>query len=240
MTIEEVSASKQFISKEKRLSLTPKEGSTNKKKKWYVEFICEKCEETVVNVYQKNTWNFMCGKCSRGRKTTEEFVSEAKAVHGDRYCYDKTNYVNNGTKVTITCLIHGDFYQRPTDHVGGKTSCPVCSARERSQIVPSHLVDSKCTMYWGYFPSINMWKIGVTCQNLEDRFGYTGETMEVIWAQEMVYSGAVVLEKRIKMSTRDIRYSGNEKLLKNGGDYELFYKNVLPTYETVKDILDGT
>ena len=35
--------------------------------------------------------------------TTEEFIAKAKAVHGDKYIYDKSVYVNSKKKVIITC-----------------------------------------------------------------------------------------------------------------------------------------
>lgn len=53
------------------------------------------------------------------RKTTKEFIENAKKVHGDKYNYDKVNYINNKSKVVITCPIHGDFEQRPNDHLSG-------------------------------------------------------------------------------------------------------------------------
>ena len=57
--------------------------------------------------------------------TTEEFITKAKAVHGDRYDYSKVKYINNQTKVCIICPIHGDFIQRPLDHIQG-SGCPEC------------------------------------------------------------------------------------------------------------------
>lgn len=239
MNIEEVSTSKEFISKEYRLSLNQKEGSSNTKKKWYVTFTCEKCLEVVTNVFQKNTWKFQCGRCSRGRKTTAQFIEEAKKVHGERFSYEKTKYINNSTPLLITCSLHGDFFQRPTDHVGGQTVCPICSARERTQAIPLHLREQECTLYWGYIPSINMWKIGVTVQNLNKRFSYKEETLSLIWSKSLPYSEAVSLEKEIKTSTREVRYNKDKKLLANGGDYELYYENIFPTYEKVKELLDA-
>ena len=41
------------------------------------------------------------------RKTTEQFIAEAKAVHGDKYDYSKVEYKNNKTKVCIICPIQG-------------------------------------------------------------------------------------------------------------------------------------
>ena len=59
------------------------------------------------------------------RKTTEEFIEEAKKIHGDKYDYSKVDYKNNKTKVTIICPEHGEFEQRPSDHLQGK-GCVKC------------------------------------------------------------------------------------------------------------------
>lgn len=57
------------------------------------------------------------------RKTTKEFIEEAKMVHGNKYDYSKVVYVNNNTKVEIICPEHGSFFQRPNDHLK-KNGCP--------------------------------------------------------------------------------------------------------------------
>lgn len=51
--------------------------------------------------------------------TTDCFIKRAKEVHGDVYDYSKVNYVNNHTKVCIMCPVHGEFWQRPNDHLNG-------------------------------------------------------------------------------------------------------------------------
>lgn len=67
-----------------------------------------------------------CPRCSnRVRLTSEEWIENAKKVHGDAYDYSKVEYVNNKTKVCITCPIHGDFYQAPSSHLTG-VKCPKC------------------------------------------------------------------------------------------------------------------
>lgn len=58
--------------------------------------------------------------------TKEEFIEKANIQHRNKYGYDKTVYVNSTTKITITCPIHGDFQQRPGDHVRG-SGCKKCS-----------------------------------------------------------------------------------------------------------------
>lgn len=69
-----------------------------------------------------------CAKIERGKKrrnTFEEFVKCAREVHGDKYIYNDTNYQGNKAPINITCPIHGNFSQRPNDHLEGK-GCPHC------------------------------------------------------------------------------------------------------------------
>ena len=51
------------------------------------------------------------------KKTTEEFIADAHKVHGDKYRYDKVVYVNDRTKVIVTCPVHGDFPITPDAHI---------------------------------------------------------------------------------------------------------------------------
>ena len=60
------------------------------------------------------------------RKTTEEFISEAKLVHGNKYDYSKVVYTNAKSKVTIICPIHGKFEQTSGKHLANQ-GCPKCS-----------------------------------------------------------------------------------------------------------------
>lgn len=57
--------------------------------------------------------------------TRDAFIAKARAVHGDRFSYDKVDYVNSLTKVTITCPDHGDFSQVPSSHIAGH-GCVLC------------------------------------------------------------------------------------------------------------------
>lgn len=59
------------------------------------------------------------------RKTTEEFIEQAKAVHGDKYDYSKVEYTNKYGKVIIICPEHGEFLQSAEAHYNGQ-GCPKC------------------------------------------------------------------------------------------------------------------
>ena len=79
--------------------------------------------------------SYGCPKCGHkninaDRKlTTEEFIKKAKEVHGDKYDYSKVEYKNNKTPVTIICPIHGEFRQRPANHLNGN-GCKKCAVEE--------------------------------------------------------------------------------------------------------------
>ncbi|MDW6058168.1 hypothetical protein SAZ11_08700 [Streptomyces sp. FXJ1.4098] len=64
--------------------------------------------------------------------TTEEFVSRAVQVHGDRYDYSRAEYVNKGQGVEIICRVHGSFWQTPHNHVRQKSGCMRCSGNHQA------------------------------------------------------------------------------------------------------------
>lgn len=67
------------------------------------------------------------------RLTTKKIISNAKKVHGDKYDYTKVNYINNSTKICITCPKHGDFWQMPNNHLSGN-GCPICCKRKEKKV----------------------------------------------------------------------------------------------------------
>jgi len=74
-------------------------------------------------------WNGLgCRKCAfpNANMTTEEFVEKSKLIHGDKYDYSKVEYVNTKTEVCIICPKHGEFWQKPENHLSGN-GCPNCN-----------------------------------------------------------------------------------------------------------------
>ena len=72
-----------------------------------------------------------CPKCSGRNKTTEDFINEANKVHNNLYDYSNVNYINATNKIIITCKIHGEFEQSPTNHLRGN-GCHKCSGRNKT------------------------------------------------------------------------------------------------------------
>ena len=71
-----------------------------------------------------------CRECYKDerKKTIEEFIAQARKVHGDKYDYSKVEYKNANTKVCIICPEHGKFWQTPANHLSGK-GCKKCIGR---------------------------------------------------------------------------------------------------------------
>ncbi len=59
------------------------------------------------------------------RLTTEEFISRARRVHGNKYGYALVEYSGIFTPVKIICREHGEFEQKPIQHLGGH-GCQTC------------------------------------------------------------------------------------------------------------------
>lgn len=59
----------------------------------------------------------------------QNWIKKAKSIHGNKYDYSKVDYVNTNTNVTIICPEHGEFQQRPSEHLKSKVPCPICGGR---------------------------------------------------------------------------------------------------------------
>jgi very-short-patch-repair endonuclease/uncharacterized C2H2 Zn-finger protein len=73
-----------------------------------------------------------CKKCStiiKAKKqtgSTEDFISRAIEIHGDKYDYSKVEYINSNEKIIIICKEHGEFLQNAKGHIQKKSGCPKC------------------------------------------------------------------------------------------------------------------
>lgn len=65
------------------------------------------------------------------RLTLEQFVALARAVHGDKFSY-LGPYKGKHQDTQIVCPTHGEFKQRPNNHLQG-TDCPKCAMNGTSK-----------------------------------------------------------------------------------------------------------
>ena len=88
-----------------------------------------------------------CSKCTNYiRKTTEEFIKEAEAIHGNKYNYSLVKYKGAKTKIEIICSKHGIFKQLPTVHINAKSGCPICNESKGEKAIARYL-DNKNIQY---------------------------------------------------------------------------------------------
>lgn len=92
-----------------------------------------------------------CPKCGlkeisrKNTKTKENFIKQAKEIHGDRYDYSKVEYVNNKTDVCIVCQKHGEFWQTPQVHLRGG-NCPECM-KEKVRMTTEEFIEKAKRKY---------------------------------------------------------------------------------------------
>lgn len=78
----------------------------------------------------------ICARITVGnalRLTLEQFLKKAFKKHENRYDYSKVIYEGTEIKIIIICSRHGEFKQRPHDHLAGK-GCMNCAHEYLSQL----------------------------------------------------------------------------------------------------------
>lgn len=85
-----------------------------------------------------------CLKCFFENITSNlnDFIIKAKQVHGNKYNYNSSVYVNSKVPLAINCPKHGSFLQSPSQHL--EHGCPKCGGTSRLNtndfIIKSNLV----------------------------------------------------------------------------------------------------
>lgn len=118
-----------------------------------------------------------CGKsnaATKRRVSFEDFLKQAKQVHGDKYKYYKEDFTKISAKTKIHCSIHGDFEQMADAHIRQASGCPECgsdSQREKRKmskedfILKSKAVHGDKYNYSKVVYQNNRKKITVICPN---------------------------------------------------------------------------
>ena len=96
-----------------------------------VKIICKE-HGAFEQVPSSHLQNHGCPECSGNnhKKTTEEFILEAKKIHNNKYDYSMVNYINSKTKIKIICKEHGVFEQVSSNHLQGQ-GCPRCAGIQK-------------------------------------------------------------------------------------------------------------
>ncbi len=79
------------------------------------------------------------------KKSQEQFLAEARAIHGNKYDYSKVEYRGANKKVCIICPDHGEFWQIASGHLRG-AGCPFC-VHERQRLGNSLFIAKAKELY---------------------------------------------------------------------------------------------
>lgn len=189
-------------------------------------------EQTSDKHYKYGCWE--CGvkyRTSNRKFNTDECIKLCIEKHGDRYSYDKVNYVDCKTKITITCHKHGDFEQLPINHYLNGHNCPTCANHLKSggyetlsddelrNISPAYLYHVTISGDGELFE-----KIGVTCDP-DTRFRSIGHGYKIVRRRIMKYNtmyGAFKDEQKLHLKFNKYQYIPKYKI---GGYTECYLPN---------------
>ena len=183
-----------------------------------------------------------CKKCNQQPlKTTEQFILDAKKIHGDKYDYSKTEYKGIYEKITVTCNKHGNFTKQAKSFlVGG--GCKYCGY-ENTAIKNAHREN-----IWKYDKWTNMgknsenfnsfkvyivkfkdivtnevfYKIGKTFRTTKERIREIPYTFEII--KEITSDNGIEICKLETSLIKDNKENKYKPLKTFKGQYECFSK----------------
>lgn len=167
---------------------------------------------------------FPCPKCGkidsglRRRIGTERFIGKANQLHNNAYTYENVVYINTDKKVSITCPLHGNFEQTPSNHIRGN-GCPICGQSGFKENKPAIL----------YYVSVNngeAYKIGITNRTIKERFRKDYHKIKVLgYVTFLSGKDARIHETHILRKFIEYKYDGINLL--HNGNTELFKKDIL-------------
>lgn len=135
-----------------------------------VEFICPE-HGSFWSSPNDHLKGYGCGWCSGKQKhTTETWINKVKDLYNKKYTFEHVNYVNNKTKVLVTCPEHGDFDVWPNNFAKEQSGCPMCKNTSQNLLYqkllndfPNETIQEEASPQWLglqrfdiYFPKYNI------------------------------------------------------------------------------------
>lgn len=183
---------------------------------------CKKLESQSIIVQNKVTR--AVEKAERKRldliRRQEIFKQTVLRVWGNTYGLEKTEYIRNKDKVTVTCRVHGDILIKPNDLICGH-GCRKC-ADEHSSYSYHRYSHKPCSLYLVHIKGTELFKIGITDKSLKARFKTDYTKLDVVhiipfntgadaWAIENYLTRVVYKEHRYR--GMPLLESGNTEII---------------------------
>ena len=105
-----------------------------------VEIVCLACAKPFLQTPNSHIQGAGCPLCGvnkfpENKKTKEDFISDAKKVHFNKYDYSEVEYINCKRKVIVLCPSHGKFRVTPDKHLSSHQGCPKCSSQSYPELL---------------------------------------------------------------------------------------------------------
>ena len=204
--------------------------------------ICPDHGEFIQNKTKHMTGQTSCEGCKKNkryenankiRKTTTEFISESRALHGNKYDYSLSKYISAHEDIIIICPTHGQFSQPARNHCVSGKGCRKCGYARPGNggwWKPEEYRDRSTTLYYIKIEgSVPIYKIGISMKDTKKRFRadiLSGINIKVIkeWKFKDGYL-AFINEANIKRKYKKFKYEGLDIL--KSGNTELFTIDIL-------------
>ncbi len=176
----------------------------NKENIWLTCKICGHKFTTNYNRHiSKQSGCFKCEKKLLGikhRKTNNEFIEEAKKIHGNKYDYSLCHYTQARSSVIIICNKHGKFLTDPANHIALRNGCPKCRKSKGEQLIENFL--NKHKIKYSFQKTFDDLK---SPKNYKLRFDFyipSQKTLIEFDGSQHTYSDSIYYDKRIKLHDR--------------------------------------
>lgn len=166
--------------------------------------------------------NELSGKLRR--TTQQDFINQANQIHNNKYDYTKTVYSRSDKNIIITCPIHGDFLQTPSNHLQ-KSECPNCAnelkgglggyTQEYFKNNPDRC-DIPAVLYAAHITNGNekFIKIGITAKTTHHRFNrgeYKNMVIDILYEKTTTLYEAFSIEQQFIDSMKNYKFFSNTK-----------------------------
>lgn len=86
---------------------------------------CKECCNQIRNLKNKTNGILIAAQAAK------DFIIKARTIHGNKYQYDNSQYVNNRVNISIHCkACSKDFMQLPSHHLRG-SGCKICAIKNK-------------------------------------------------------------------------------------------------------------
>jgi ribosomal protein L36 len=156
--------------------------------------------------FKQRQWNHIagdgCPDCGLARRTLgfSGFLERAKAIHGDRYSYLESSYIDSAGQITVICKDHGQFEKHISNLFVGQ-GCPRCfggSSRAEKELGSFLKAELAATVEFGNRSEVSPLELDIYIPKLKIAIEFNGIYWHSKgdWAEDVLTGSARSKETR--------------------------------------------